>query len=235
MKGIVGVGQNNNMLLNTENIKIRYPILNFLVSFIVFIIIYSMISVLFNNLSFNFEVEKILIIKRIAQGFLYLAFIIFLHNKNSVNYDYFGSINIKTLIIVVLIMFSLYFLYENTIQILIDKYFSYKMFDSTNSIESIFSNPIAAFLQVCITAPIVEEVLIRGYFFKTLNGRYTVLKTIIITSIFFAVLHFDFVNTIFYLIIGIFLGIVFVRTKSIGYCIILHFSLNFYAFISYYI
>ncbi len=218
-----------------RNIKIKYPILDFSVSFMIFIIIYSVISVLFNKLCLNFEAKKILIIKRIVQGFLYLAFIIFLHYKNSVKYDYFGPMNIKTLFIALLIMFFLYFLYENTIQIIIDKYFSYKVSNSANSIEEIFSNPIAAFFQVCITAPIVEEVLIRGYFFKTLNGSYTILQTIIITSIFFGIFHFDFVNTIFYLIIGIFLGIVFVQTKSIIYCIILHFSLNFYSFISYYI
>lgn len=229
------MGNNNDILLNTKNIKIRYPILNFLISFMIFIILYSMISVLFSKLSFNFDVKKTLIAKRITQGLLYFIFINFLHSKNSVKCDYFRSINIKTLIIVVLIMFFLYFIYENTIQILIDRYFTYKIEDTTNSIERIFSNPIAAFLQVCVIAPIAEEMLIRGYFFKTLNVRYTISQTLIITSIFFALFHFDFVNTIFYLIIGIFLGIVFIETKSIIYCIILHFSLNFYVFISYYI
>lgn len=214
---------------------IEYPIFNFLLSFMIFIIIYSCTSVLFNKLSFNLESKIFLIIKRIVQGILYLVFIIFLHYKNSVSYDYFKRINITTLIIVLLIMFCIYFLYENTIQILVDKYFSYKIGDSANSMEEIFYNPIAAFLQVCIIAPIAEEMLIRGYFLKILNERYNIFLVLLITSIFFAVLHFDFVNTIFYLVIGIFLGIVFIQTKSIVYCILLHFSLNFYVFIRYYI
>ncbi|MGL5440709.1 MAG: CPBP family intramembrane glutamic endopeptidase [Filifactoraceae bacterium] len=48
------------------------------------------------------------------------------------------------------------------------------MNDSTNLLEKIFSNPIAAFLQVCVTAPIAEEVLIRGYFMKILKERYSI-------------------------------------------------------------
>lgn len=222
----------NNILYVTK--KIEYPILNFIVSFIIFIIVYSLISELFSKLSSKVKSKNLIIIKRIVQGILYLVFIVFLHYKNSVSYDYFKTINIKTLIVTLLIMFSFNFLYENTIQILIDRHFSNEVDDSTQTLEGIFSNPIAAFLEVCITAPIAEEILIRGYFFSTLNEKYSIFLTLIITSIFFAVLHFDFANTIFYLLMGIFFGIIVIQTGSITYCIILHFSLNFYEFISYY-
>ena len=97
-----------------------------------------------------------------------------------------------------------------------------------------FKYVMPVIIQTCITAPIAEEVIIRGYLFKILSSKYSLNTAILVSSLFFAMLHFDFFNTIFYVLMGIALSVVYIKTNSLLNAIIIHSMVNITAVISYY-
>ncbi|MFI3297509.1 MAG: CPBP family intramembrane glutamic endopeptidase [bacterium] len=74
--------------------------------------------------------------------------------------------------------------------------------------------------------PIVEEWVFRGIFLKSLLTRYSSKKSIIISSAFFAVVHFHPVGIVRAFILGAFFGDNYVKNKSLLNVIILHMIAN---------
>ena len=94
---------------------------------------------------------------------------------------------------------------------------------------------IFAFLLLVIAAPILEELLFRGIILDGLLKKYSPFVSILISSILFGVAHLNpwqFVNG---LIIGIFSGWVYYRTRSLLPSIIIHASANLSGFLFRYI
>lgn len=90
---------------------------------------------------------------------------------------------------------------------------------------------IFAFLLLVIAAPILEELLFRGIILDGLLKKYSPLISILISSLLFGFAHLNpwqFVNG---LIIGIFSGWVYFRTRSVLPSIIIHASANLSGFL----
>jgi membrane protease YdiL (CAAX protease family) len=83
----------------------------------------------------------------------------------------------------------------------------------------------AIFIAAVVPA-ICEEFLFRGFLFRTLIQKLKPKTVIIITSIFFAAIHFNPIGLVPLLIISFYLGITAYYTKSILIPIILHFINN---------
>ena len=82
---------------------------------------------------------------------------------------------------------------------------------------------IFLFLAVVVMAPIGEEVVFRGFLQKSLEEQWKdVTKAVLITSLFFAMIHFNPYWTIQIYILGVILGFLSWKTKSIIPSIILH-------------
>lgn len=78
-----------------------------------------------------------------------------------------------------------------------------------------------------ILAPILEELLFRKYMFAKLLEKYSLNWSIIISSIFFSLIHIPSYSNLFpTFIFGIICCIVYLKTKNILYPIILHFLVN---------
>lgn len=210
-----------------EGIK-RAPMLSFILKFIIFLLIYSAISTLTDDAVY---------VKRIAQFFLYVLFAFILHREKGVEFHYKFHFHILDFIMAFLLLFSSIIFYEGTIEKLIDTYFNYEISlpESEGVMDEMFRYPIPLFLQICVTAPVFEELLMRGYLLKTVSVKYSVGVGILLNSLFFSFLHFDFVNTLFYFMIGILLSYIYLKTGSLLHCILLHFSINFTALLSYYL
>jgi membrane protease YdiL (CAAX protease family) len=85
---------------------------------------------------------------------------------------------------------------------------------------------IFLFLAIIIIAPIGEEIVFRGFLQKFLEEHWLdITKAILVTSLFFAVIHFNPFWIIQIYLLGIILGFLSWKTKSIIPSIILH-SLN---------
>ncbi len=81
------------------------------------------------------------------------------------------------------------------------------------------------FISVAIIPPVVEELLFRGAICKSLTvyGKTT---AVVISAILFALMHSNAEQLIYTLVAGVFLGIIYVETKSIIFPILLHFVNN---------
>lgn len=83
-----------------------------------------------------------------------------------------------------------------------------------------------AIFVIAVIPAICEEFLFRGFLFRTLIQKLKPITVIIITSVFFALIHFNPIGLIPLLIISFYLGITAYYTKSILIPIILHFINN---------
>lgn len=92
------------------------------------------------------------------------------------------------------------------------------------------SEYILAFLSLVVLAPVAEEVLFRGYLFGKLNKHVAAWVSVIITSVLFAVVHFQWNVSIDVFALSIVLCILRIKTGSVWSSIILHMVKNGVAF-----
>lgn len=79
--------------------------------------------------------------------------------------------------------------------------------------------------QVCILAPVVEELMFRKFLLEPLRP-FGDKMAILYSGIAFGLLHMDFRQFFYAAALGLFLGYIMVRTNNLWYCIGLHFVIN---------
>lgn len=84
-------------------------------------------------------------------------------------------------------------------------------------------------------APILEEILFRGILLKGLLTSNSPKKAIIISSIFFGLVHGQPGMITGAILLGLFLGYIYYKTNSIGLTILMHFATNLFGIIAYYL
>jgi len=87
---------------------------------------------------------------------------------------------------------------------------------------------------ICVVAPIAEELLFRGFFYKGLSrSRLGVAGAIIVTSLCWAIIHLQYdifiIATIF--VHGLVLGTARAKTRSVVPAILMHVAINLVAMI----
>jgi|TARA_B110000116_G_scaffold68492_1_gene59070 membrane protease YdiL (CAAX protease family) len=88
------------------------------------------------------------------------------------------------------------------------------------------------FLAVVIVAPIGEEIVFRGFLQKFLENYWKdITRAVLVTSLFFAMIHFNPFWTIQIYLLGVILGFLAWKTKSVIPSIILHSVNNGTAFL----
>lgn len=81
-------------------------------------------------------------------------------------------------------------------------------------------------LHVLIIAPIVEEVIFRGYIYKILKSKLPIIFSMIISSTLFALIHYNVLSYILLFVLSIFLTYIYERNGSIICPIIIHSLFN---------
>lgn len=89
------------------------------------------------------------------------------------------------------------------------------------------------FINICILAPIYEEMLFRGILLRRFTLRWSPQKSIIISSIIFGIIHLNPINVVFAFALGCVLGYAYLKTKNIVIPMLLHSFNNFLAFIQF--
>ena len=87
---------------------------------------------------------------------------------------------------------------------------------------ALIANPLAAFLSVVIVGPIVEEILFRGLIYGALEKRLRVTGAILVSSLFFALVHLQVVYFIPIFCLGLVLGWARWKANSLGLPILIH-------------
>lgn len=98
------------------------------------------------------------------------------------------------------------------------------------SVQSFFANAfrkdILTLITLVIAAPILEEILCRGIVLQGLLKNYTPLKAILISAVFFGLIHLNPWQALPAFFGGLFLGWVYYRTQSIIPGMIIHATIN---------
>lgn len=87
-------------------------------------------------------------------------------------------------------------------------------------------NLIIRILCHAIAVPIIEELMMRGIVLGQLYLWYGSVVSVLLSSIFFGILHGNIVQFLYAVIVGIALGIMYVKTKRLSLCILAHGLLN---------
>lgn len=164
-----------------------------------------------------------------AFGFLYLSWIV---RRYRIQLKLFHNVTFLNVLMVFVIAVILHLLLDRFIDVYIDRAFDESAKQYYESVAELMKYPFLMFLRVCILAPIVEETLIRGCILKSLNDRYHTMIAVIVSVFIFAILHFNFVQTISAVVLGICLSVCYLRTGSLLLCILLHFFYNLLAYLS---
>jgi len=92
---------------------------------------------------------------------------------------------------------------------------------------------ILFFINICILAPIYEEMLFRGILLRRFTLRWSPQKSIIVSSIIFGIIHLNPINAVFAFALGCVLGYAYLKTKNIVIPILLHSFNNFLAYLQF--
>ena len=93
----------------------------------------------------------------------------------------------------------------------------------------LMSGSFPSVVTVCILAPFIEEMLFRGIFLRGFLQKYSITKSILFSAILFAIYHGNIYQMPVAMVLGIFSGWLYVKTRSLWPCIIAHGSYNSFA------
>lgn len=106
----------------------------------------------------------------------------------------------------------------------------YEIFEDSFAI--VFEYKIAAFIMVCILAPVLEELIFRGLILRgMLQKGVNPWFSIILTAFLFGLAHMNPWQFFGAGLLGAVFGYIYWRTQSLWLCIFLHFLNNFIAYI----
>lgn len=95
-----------------------------------------------------------------------------------------------------------------------------------NILEGIYDNPVAIIATVAIAAPLLEEILFRGIILHGLLKNYKAGISIAFSSLLFALIHGNMAQGLGAFLMGLFMGWLYWKTRSLYLPILLHFVNN---------
>ncbi|WP_027622921.1 CPBP family intramembrane glutamic endopeptidase [Clostridium lundense] len=153
-----------------------------------------------------------------------------IRNKLKVNFKihYIEKFNFKLLLYTVLLFLGFFVCRQSSIGHLVEKIplpdFVEKQFEnlSLSSTPSIIAASVVVFIFIVIIAPVFEEILIRGIILEGFLNKYKALTAIIVSSLIFGIIHLNIPQFINATLLGLFLAIIYYKTKSLILCIVSH-------------
>lgn len=164
-----------------------------------------------NTLTFNI----LLFLLQSFVALISLNLIIFICKKKSPDTNYSANPYSLDFLYVILLILGFRLIYEGSIY----------QFSNLLTIDLKFNSLLLS----CIYAPFIEELLYRGIILNGLIKKYNPVIAIIISSLLFSVMHFNFFQSINAFFIAVIIGYIFHKTKSLYLCIFLHFCNNILA------
>lgn len=86
---------------------------------------------------------------------------------------------------------------------------------------------LVLFASVCFVAPFIEEILFRGIAIKELTNVMGAVPAIILQGVFFGIAHWNLAQSLFTVVVGIILGVVYYKTKNLAVTMLVHMFFNF--------
>ncbi len=193
---------------------IKWPLIYFIFQFmLIFLLSYSFISngndaSLFNEYLKTKQIYITLIVAIIFIPLLIKDYKKYNKDKN-IKINYFYLIILGIILSLIYNIFAYYFNF----------FLKTSLFDNNN-------NLIITLISTGLIGPIIEELMFRGIIYNELKNKYKNMKAILITTIFFAIIHFNIIQILYALAIGFILIFVYEKYKNIKAPIILHMASN---------
>lgn len=125
-----------------------------------------------------------------------------------------------------------YFLLDRGLDPVLERFFPASEESYQDTLQSLRQVPVISFLQICVLAPMIEEILMRGFLLDGLAVSYGKGIALAVSSALFALFHFNMVQTLSALICGLLLGLLYLHTDSLLCCAIAHMGYNLISFIT---
>lgn len=159
-------------------------------------------------------------------------FLSLLVRKNRFRVDLFRNISFSGILLAIGCAVLLYFLLDKGLDPVFERIFPTSEESYQETLQTLRKAPVISLLQVCILAPVIEEILMRGYLLNGLSSSYGSIIALLVSSFLFALLHFNMVQTLSAFICGIVLGLLYLQTGSIFCCILTHTGYNLISYIT---
>lgn len=160
-----------------------------------------------------------------------VVFFVLLERKENFKLNLLANVSIQGMVIAISCSVLFYFLLDKGLDPIFESIFPTSKENYQQTVQSIISSPIVSLIDFCIFAPILEEFLMRGFILNGLSVNYGIIVALLISSILFALLHFNIAQIIPSFICGIILGLIYLYTGSILSCIFAHMGYNFISYI----
>lgn len=99
--------------------------------------------------------------------------------------------------------------------------------DFTESYSLVYGgNAVIRFIATVILAPIAEEVFLRGLIYTRLRNGSNIAVATVVSALVFGLLHGSIIWILITFMMGVMLAVVFEKTGSLLYCILIHFANN---------
>lgn len=166
-----------------------------------------------------------IIIVAIALSLIIYTVILALRRRTLLNECSFKMIGVRELATIVLAGAGLSMIIDSILSFLpVDKWFPSHQ-EIINSITG-GNNFALTVLTVGVLVPVFEEILLRGLVFNELRKNMNLTLAIILQALIFGIYHMNMLQGIYASILGVFLGLIYVWTKSIYAPIIVHMFFN---------
>lgn len=98
--------------------------------------------------------------------------------------------------------------------------------NTSSTVSAAAISPVAL-VSIVLLAPLVEEFVFRYAAINILTQKFKQTGSILISSFFFSIMHFDFPFVFGYFLIGVILAVVYMRTNRLLVSFVVHASMNF--------
>ncbi|WP_371025155.1 type II CAAX endopeptidase family protein [Paraclostridium ghonii] len=155
-----------------------------------------------------------------------VLFIIWLTRKSSFNINILKNISIRGITLAIGCSILFFLLLDKCLDPVFDSMFPMSGEAYQETLIVLKQEPVVNFIRICLLAPVIEEILMRGYVLKGLQNKYGIITALMVSTFLFALLHFNFVQTVSALICGLILGLLYINTDCLICCILAHFLYN---------
>lgn len=92
--------------------------------------------------------------------------------------------------------------------------------------------PLASLLLLTVAPPLAEEILCRGFLLRSLLARWGPVGAISVSALVFGIMHLNPWQFFYAVWLGVLIGWVYWRTRSLGLCVLMHAFNNFLSWLA---
>jgi membrane protease YdiL (CAAX protease family) len=213
--------------LETGKPNFHLTVLRAILLLLIYVVIVAGIPAIVNiGVSERFSLNVSVWINTLSQIVVIVLFFVLLARVTRYKVSFSGNIKLANIILAVICPLLLFLLLDNFFDPIFDELFPVSESQYQAMLATMRLTPVATFIQACLIAPFTEEMLMRGYILQGLKNKYGALVAVLLSTALFAILHINIGQIISAFIGGLIIALLYLKTKSVSYCILTHVLYN---------